>query len=369
MKSIIITIVAVSTLLLSCSDDGGRAVPHNQQDPTDYPIDNPNNPINPNDQQTDRQPEDNSSDNKQNDANISTDDNSQNTNNTDTQNVQTDPNHNQTNIDSSGEHDDSNATEQADSKVPEVPFEYELTSFPGGDMINHDGKSIHIKPFKMFTHHVYVSYIWDCIVAGQCSKDIFEWMHDGCVSLYSSVEDRPVNCISYEGAVGFCHWLGGRLPTEAEWEYAALFDGEKVRDVDYAWGNEAPDLCVNASFKESKDTKRVCACGAKSIGYPRIIELKDHWYEYSASPCASSVLEAGRTPTGLTHISGNLADYVAEFEEDHDNMTFLVKGGSFLSPPEKLKITEREYVDIQGWNSTTKYSGVGFRCVFDEDIK
>jgi sulfatase modifying factor 1 len=53
----------------------------------------------------------------------------------------------------------------------------------------------------------------------------------------------PINCISRAGAEEVCALLGKRLPTEAEWEYAA---GNRSEESPYPWGGEPDDICVRA---------------------------------------------------------------------------------------------------------------------------
>lgn len=66
-----------------------------------------------------------------------------------------------------------------------------------------------------------------------------DWKHpQGPASSLSEKEDNlPVVHVSWDDAVAYCKWLGKRLPTEAEWEFASL-GGMSARR--FTWGDEPP---------------------------------------------------------------------------------------------------------------------------------
>lgn len=87
----------------------------------------------------------------------------------------------------------------------------------------------------------------DWIAALPVSEDDFKFAIAECGGTWTNdvgpSEARPITCITWFEAFAFCVWDNKRLPTEAEWEYAAA-GGDAQRT--YPWGNDAPsaDLAV-----------------------------------------------------------------------------------------------------------------------------
>ena len=114
---------------------------------------------------------------------------------------------------------------------------------------NSDETPVHevtVPTFQIMKTEVTVAMYQACTDAGECSPA-------GCDQAECN---HPAVCLSWFQLNEFAPWVDARLPTEAEWEFAARSGGQSVR---YPWGDDAPS-CSKAQFgKCSGETVPVCS--------------------------------------------------------------------------------------------------------------
>lgn len=162
-----------------------------------------------------------------------------------------------------------------------------------------------------------------------------------------AVNDHPATHVSWNDAVQYASWAGKRLPTEAEWEYAAR--SGKNSDNKFSWGNEV-----------SKDGKYFANIWQGELQKP---EVKDGFL------FTCPVGTFGENEAGLTDMGGNVWQWCADNYKAYPGSTApiredpnvkTIRSGSFFFD----QYGEDSYsVSGRSLNShETSLFNTGFRC-------
>ena len=191
-----------------------------------------------------------------------------------------------------------------------------------------------------------------CVAGGACAAPGFPRGDERF-----DVPDFPVTMVTWDDAAAFCKWARGRLPTEAEWEFAAR--GTEARA--FPWGDlYNPHLCNHGALADDSTDASDRFAGLAPVG-----SFPD-----------------GATPAGLLDLAGNVEEWV----QDRVTVTTLpsgetstayapgpatnpgstvgighyARGGSYRTGAHTMRAAARAPVV-----STTRSDFIGFRCAYD----
>lgn len=110
---------------------------------------------------------------------------------------------------------------------------------------------------------------------------------------YGWNDDYPMSNVTWEEAQAFCEWVGGRLPTEAEWEYAAREGGGKAI---YSGGNQ---LDLYAIYRDNSGG-RPSAVGRKRPNGYGLYDMTGNVSEWCADWYGKYTSAAAQNPKGAS---------------------------------------------------------------------
>jgi eukaryotic-like serine/threonine-protein kinase len=193
-----------------------------------------------------------------------------------------------------------------------------------------------------------------CVKAGKCSPSSVHGPHVEpvdvekrgplCTAVDPGKARHPITCVDQAQAIAYCTFVSKRLPTEAEWEYAARGPDER----DYPWGAEAPS-CERANVARNPGQGCGRAKGTQEVG----------------------LFVAGASPFGALDLAGNAWEWVADGWDPNayargaqtdpqvaaSGEKAVLRGGSWDYAGSTAKTTFRLPFDRTAGDAAT-----GFRC-------
>jgi formylglycine-generating enzyme required for sulfatase activity len=217
-------------------------------------------------------------------------------------------------------------------------------TFNMGSTNSNDEQPIHsvtVPTFQMMRTEVTVGMYKACVDAGYCtapdctgtSTSSYPYCNYG-----ANATNHPVNYVSWHQLMRFAAWVGARLPTEAEWEFAASSRGTGV----YPWGSASP-TCAFADYSScngygtsptcntpnGNSAQELCDMGGNVWEW-----VQDEWHiSYEGAPTDGSGWCAGTCPANASATTYNASNSAVR----------VLRGGAWNSVADDTRAANRDY--------------------------
>ncbi len=184
------------------------------------------------------------------------------------------------------------------------------------------------------------------------------WAHialvDGVYRAKAGYANRPVVHVNWYGAMAYAAWAGKRLPTEAEWEYAARGG---LAGKEYPWGNTIDKTKANYNYDDSFGDGLTAVGSYPANGYGLYDMVGNVWEwcldaydrEFYAKSAAENPLSGG---SSIQWLLDNYPDRALR------DTYRVLRGGSWRTSAQDVRVAQRVY-------NAPSFLGPfnGFRCV------